>query len=237
MKMVRPAYTPDTGVRRRSAYPAPATQVANGSLADRVAVYTRHLILTGVLTPGTHIDQQAICDALGVSRSPIREALVVLGQEGLVDVNHHRGAFVAEITPDDIADHYELFGAVSGRAAAMAAELLTQTDLDDLAAVHQRFVTGDLAERSLANHQFHRIINKVAPTRTRWLLALLERSVPADYYEFSNGLYAEAAADHERIIEALNRRDPGAARRAMEHHLREGGRAATEALRRQNFWN
>ena len=97
------------------AYPAATGVSRRGSLADEVAVYIRHLVLTGVLRPGERVDQEAVSEALDVSRSPIREAVVVLGQEGLLTLSRNRGAFVADITPGDIAEHYELFGAVSGR--------------------------------------------------------------------------------------------------------------------------
>ena len=86
--------------------PAPARR-RRGVLADDVAVYVRDLILTGQLRPGTKIDQDAVGLALDVSRSPIREALVVLGQEGLVEVSPHRGAFVTRLSPDDIIDDLE----------------------------------------------------------------------------------------------------------------------------------
>ncbi len=218
------------------AYPAATGVSRRGSLADEVAVYIRHLVLTGVLRPGERVDQEAVSEALDVSRSPIREAVVVLGQEGLLTLSRNRGAFVADITPGDIAEHYELFGAVSGRAAALAAEQLSDAELQELAAIHERFEHGNHAEMSAANHDFHRLINRGAPRRTRWLLALLERSVPADYYEFSAGVYADAVVDHAAILGAIANRDPDGARRAMEHHLRQGGAAAAEALRRQGFW-
>jgi DNA-binding GntR family transcriptional regulator len=206
------------------------------SLADEVAVHLRRLILTGHLKPGERIDQEAISRALAVSRSPIREAIVVLGQEGLVKLNPNRGACVAEITPADITEHYEMFGAISGRAAALAADRLSDDELLDLAYAHREFAAGSPAQMSAANHRFHRVINSVAPQRTRWLLALLERAVPADYYEFSDGLYTESVADHQAILDALIARDSDAARWAMEHHLRQGGRAAVAALARQGFW-
>lgn len=222
---------------RPTTYPPTGRRGRRTSLADEVAEYLRHLILTGELRPGERIDQEAVSDALEVSRSPIREAVVVLGQEGLVTLNQNRGASVAEITPDDIADHYELFGAVSGRAAALAAEVLTGDEIDELTMIHRRFESGDPATMSVANHDFHRMINHRAPRRTRWLLALLERSVPADYYEFSAGLYADAVDDHAAILAAIAERDAEGARRAMEHHLRRGGAAATEALRQRGFWS
>ncbi len=92
-----------------------------GALADDVAAYIRELILTGQLKPGTRVDQDGIGEAMGVSRSPIREAIVVLGQEGLLEVLPRRGAIVAKLTRDDVIDHYELVGLVSGRAASIAA--------------------------------------------------------------------------------------------------------------------
>ena len=63
-----------------------------GGLSDEVVAYIRDLILTGALKPGTKIDQEAVSEALDVSRSPIREALVILGKEGLLDVTPRRGA-------------------------------------------------------------------------------------------------------------------------------------------------
>ena len=173
---------------------------------------------------------------MNVSRSPIREAIVVLAQEGLLVLSPNRGAFVADLTPDDIVEHYEVFGLLSGRIAAAAALELTEADLVELAAIHERFAVGDEHEMSTANHQFHRVINSVASRRTRWLLSLLERSVPARYYEFSGRYYDDAVADHQAILDAILARDADAARWAMERHLHEGGRAATKALASQGFW-
>lgn len=207
-----------------------------GGLADEVATYVRDLILTGALKPGMKIDQEAVGRALDVSRSPIREALVVLGQEGLLDVTPRRGAFVARLTPDDIIDHYELFGVVSGRAAAMAATALGDEQLAQLEMVHSRFVIGTDEDLSALNDDFHRIINAAAPRRTRWLLRHLVRSVPATYYEFTDGWNAQAVGHHGAILDAILDRDPEGARRAMEGHLHESGVAAADALRRRGFW-
>ncbi len=208
-----------------------------GSLSDEITAYIRDLILTGALKPGTKIDQDAVSRALDVSRSPIREALVVLGQEGLLDVTPRRGAFVAKLTPDDIVDHYELFGVVSGRAASFAAANLTDREIEALVAVHERFNAKAKEDLSALNHEFHRLINSAAPRRTRWLLRHLERSVPANYYEFADGWNARAVEHHAAIVEALQARDGEAARLAMEHHLHESGLAAAEALRAQGFWD
>ena len=207
-----------------------------GALADDVAVYVRDLILTGAIRPGAKIDQDELGRVLGVSRSPIREALVVLGKEGLVDITPRRGAYVAAISRDDIIDHYELFGAISGRAAAMAAELLSDDDLVELADVHASFDTAAPGQLSALNGAFHRVINRVAPRRTRWLIELLLQSVPANYFEFADGWNAQAVEHHGEILDALRSRDPERARHAMEAHLHAGGAAAVASLDQQGFW-
>ena len=207
-----------------------------GGLAEEVVLYVREQILTGALKPGTKIDQEALAAALDVSRSPIREALVILGQEGLLDLIPRRGAVVADLTPDDIIDHYELFGVVAGRAAAIAATTLNEEEIEQLRAIQYRFVDGTNDDLSALNWAFHRIINRTAPRRTRWLLRLLERSVPADYYEFTDGWDAQAVRHHAAILEAIVDREADEARRRMEYHLHESGVAAVAYLEKKGFW-
>lgn len=208
-----------------------------GSLADEVVTYVRDLILAGSLKPGTKIDQDAVGEALDVSRSPVREALVILGREGLVEVTPRRGASVADLSPDDIIDHYELFGVVSGRAAAVAAISLKDDEIAQLAAIHQRFGRDSGEDLSALNNAFHRVINSVAPRRTRWLLGHLVRSVPARYYEFIDGWDAQAVQHHAAILQAISERDPDGAREAMEEHLHQSGIAAAEFLQRHGYWD
>jgi len=180
-------HEPESGVLRTRAsdggnerYPirVPSSR-RRGSLAQEVVDYLRDLILTGTLRSGEKVDQEAVSVALGVSRSPIREALVVLSREGLIELTPRRGASVVRMTREDIVDHYALFGVVAGCAAAQAAESLDAERLAELRSVHERFIGQDVEHLQQLNHDFHRIINLAAPRRTRWLLGHLERSVPA----------------------------------------------------------
>jgi len=213
------------------------TRIARGALADEIAAHIRDQILSGELKPGQKIDQEKIADDLDVSRSPIREALVVLGQEGLLDITPRRGAFVARITREDVIDHYELFGLVAGRVAAMAAAEFDDRQRDQLADVHALFVSATGEEGSKRNHEFHELINSAAPRRTRWLLRHLERSIPARFFETTTGWKDEAVSGHQGIVDAILSRDGEAARLAMEHHLHEAGVAAADALEARGFWD
>jgi len=207
-----------------------------GGLAEDVAGYLRAKILSGEMKPGEKVDQDAIGEALGVSRSPVREGIIVLGQEGLLDVLPRRGAVVAKLTRDDVIDHYELFGLISGRVAAQAADELTDADLVELRMIHDRFVDAIGDEHEKLNDEFHRIINASASRRTRWLLRHLERSIPEGFYGITPGWGQTAVVGHDRVMAALEARDPRAARAAMEQHLHDAGVAAVHALEANGFW-
>ena len=208
-----------------------------GGLADVIVEHVRGRILRGEMRPGAKVDQEEIAEALDVSRSPIREALVVLGQEGLVELTPRRGAFVARICREDVIDHYELFGLVAGRAAALAAMELTAEQKSELADIHTRFVSADDADAPGLNHAFHELINAVAPDRTRWLLAHLERSIPVGFVEETPGWRDKAVAAHQVILDAIVNSDRGGARHAMESHLQEAGARAVETLESTGFWS
>jgi DNA-binding GntR family transcriptional regulator len=125
----------------------------------------------------------------------------------------------------------------------MAAETLKDEQIAELEAIHARFSQhrndGEAGGEDLSrlNFEFHRILNTVAPRRTRWLLRLLERSVPTDYYEFADGWNRRAIDQHAAILDAVIARDPDRARQAMEAHLRQSGLAAAEALQAKGFWD
>lgn len=212
------------------------SKVRRGGLAEEIVRHVRAQILSGELKPGQKIDQDAIADELDVSRSPVREALVILGQEGLVDVTPRRGAFVASITREDVIDHYEMFGLISGRVAAMAATTLTEPQLAELQEIHDRFSDSASDEHSKLNNEFHQLINTCAPRRTRWLLRHLERSIPSGFYGITPGWTHTAQNGHASIVQAILTRDPDAARNAMESHLHEAGVAAADALEDRGFW-
>ena len=121
--------------------PAPvrAGTLNHPSLKDTAAAYLREQILTGQLTPGTKVDQDEISVALGMSRLPVREALIELAQESLIDAVPRRGAFVARLERADIIDHYRIFGLIAGLAGAGPRTSLTD-DAARAAAPHPRVV-------------------------------------------------------------------------------------------------
>lgn len=208
------------------------------NLADEVATHLRSAILSGELKPGARVDQDAIAEELGVSRLPVREALISLDREGLVHTIPRKGSYVSRVDRADIADHYLIFGQVAGLAAARAVARLDDEGLEALLDLHQRMMSADsLVEQQRLNHEFHRTINRAAGSqRMMSMLQLLSRSLPMPYQDFPPEWLDEANRQHKDIVDAFRRRDTLAAQRAMEQHINASARHAIEVLERLDFF-
>ena len=205
------------------------------NLPVEVADRLRRDIFSGRLRPGERIDQDAEAAALGVSRVPIREALIALDREGLVDIVPRHGVFVWSFGPEDLADQYEVFGLVPGLAAERAAQNLTDDELANLRAVHAEMSVSRDGERlELLNERFHMIINRASGSRRlAWLVRFLSGSVPRGY---EAGGWQIANRHHATIIERLGARDAEGAGRAMRDHIRQSGEHALGVLAESGIW-
>lgn len=213
--------------------------VERPNLKDVVAHRLREMVFTGELRPGVKIDQERMATILGVSKLPVREALISLESEGLVESAPRRGSFVAPLTRDDVRDHYNIFGAVCGIAAERAAVTLTEPQLATLADLVDRMERSQFPEEQEAlNFQFHRRVNLAGGgRRLRSVIRLLSNSIPTRFFLFAPGWADEATHDHRRILAALEARQPEAARYAVEHHLRDSGDFAVKVLEQLDFWS
>lgn len=209
------------------------------NLADDAAGFIRAAIMSGDLRPGQRIDQDSVAETLGMSRLPVREALIGLAQEGLVDNLPRRGAFVARFSKEDVIDHYQLFGQVAGLAAARAVVRMSDEQVAELKDVNQRLIsTTDVGEQQKFNHEFHRRITIASESqRIISMVGLLSRSLPMPYEKLPPEWLADADQQHADIIDAFVRRDTLAAQRCMEQHIASSGRHAVEVLERLGFFS
>jgi DNA-binding GntR family transcriptional regulator len=213
--------------------------ISHPSLKDAAAAYLREQILTGKLKPGTKVDQDEISEALGMSRLPVREALIELAQESLIDAVPRRGAFVARLERADIIDHYRIFGLIAGLAGSRAASSLTDEQLAELRRTHEAFVAAtDPEDMAHWNHEFHKVINRAGGSRRlASVLGLLSRSLPVRYFEFVPQWAEISASHHARILEALEAHDAHEAQRLLEHHVAESGDLAVDILQEMGYWD
>jgi DNA-binding GntR family transcriptional regulator len=209
------------------------------NLKDVVADHIRSLIFSGQLRPNQKIDQDSIAEVLEVSKLPVREALILLEQEALVRGIPRRGVFVAPLTPDDVRDHYEIYGMVEGIAARRAATNLTDEQLSHLGNVTQQMRHDDLAERQeKLNFEFHRAVNIAGGTpKLLSVIQLLSKTMPARFFEIAGGWSEIAGDQHRTIMAALQARDGAAAEREMREHIVSGGEFTIEILRESGFWS
>ena len=211
------------------ALPGPAPQ-----LPDRIALVLRDRILSGELRPGTFLRMDRIAAELGVSHTPVREALQSLRAEDMVHAVPRRGFVVAELTRDDVADLFEVQADLTGRLAARAACRMSPADLDDLRTLAGRVsdlagsTPEDAAPAELeplvsAEHRLHAEINRVASSRKlAWLVGRSAHYLPAHFYSGSPAWRAGALRSHTELLDALGAADPEAARSAMRRHVLDG---------------
>jgi DNA-binding GntR family transcriptional regulator len=218
---------------------ARARAISHPSLKDTAAAYLREQILTGKLRPGTKVDQDEVSVALGMSRVPVREALIELAQESLIDAVPRRGAYVAVLDRTDVIDHYRIFGLIAGLAGSRAATALTDDQLAELRRINESFVAATEPEDKASwNHEFHKMINQAGGSRRlASVLRLLSRSLPVRYFEFVPQWAEISARHHERILSALEARDAHEAQRMLEHHVAESGNLAVDILQEMGYFD
>jgi DNA-binding GntR family transcriptional regulator len=174
-----------------------------------------------------------------MSRVPVREALIELAQESLIDAVPRRGAFVARLERADIIDHYRIFGLIAGLAASRAASSLSDEQLDELRRMQESFVAANgPEEEAYWNHEFHKTINLAGGSRRlASVLRLLSRSLPVRYFDFVPQWAQISARHHERILQALEAHDAHEAQRLMENHVAESGDLAVDILQEMGYWD
>jgi DNA-binding GntR family transcriptional regulator len=182
-------------------------------------LYIRRLIFEGELRPGERVPQDELAQDLGISRIPIREALIALESGGWVSIELHRGAFVTALDEQAVRDHYELYGLVYGFAAKRALARKAPGLEEELAKLADAFnETDDPDELERLAIDFHAAITGAARSpRINVVLRAMSGLVPGNFFEL-----VPAAIEGER-------RGLTAIARAMKR--RDGDRAATEYQR------
>src|SRR5262245_12518731 len=105
-------------------------------LHQQVGTRLRQLIVEGRLAPGAKINERALCEELQVSRTPFREAVKMLAAEGLVELLPNRGAAVARMSEQVVADTFEVIACLEGQSGELAAQRITDEELAELRALH-----------------------------------------------------------------------------------------------------
>jgi len=201
------------------------------ALYEEVAERLRARILDRSLEPGSWVDEMRLCAEFGISRTPLREALKVLAAEGLVTMKVRRGAYVTEMSAQDISQVYHLLGLLESDAAAQVAAHADEPARQALAQLHERLERHARQREAFfaANEEFHHALLQAAGNR--WAVQLvtdLRRVMKLNRHHslFKRGRLADSLAEHRALMQAIESRDAARARALMQQHFENGLDAA-----------
>lgn len=207
----------------------------NASRAELVYRALRTAIRDGEMAAGERLRETDIAEKLGVSRTPVREALQRLTAEGLLSVTAGRGVIITEFDKQQVLELYALREVLEGAASAFAAERASETDIETLRHLIEEEARGSNEGRSLAaaNRAFHAALCEAA--HNRYLTSAI--NALADSIDLmqgttiaAEGRRATAEAEHRAIVDAIERRDPATAERIARDHIREARRIRLRML-------
>jgi GntR family transcriptional regulator of gluconate operon len=207
-------------------------------LWEGVVAAMRRDIVLGELAPGAHLKEPLLAQRFGVSRLPVREAIVQLEREGLVRVEPRRGAFVVGIDDGDIADIYECRLLLEAQAVRRAAGRVSAPQVAALAApiaAMAASVDGDQTAVTAADMAFHRQLVLLAESRallSAWepLVPLIGTLMAHAHPDDLGPQLLRSVEEHRAIAEALGRHDAAAAEALLVDHLTQGEHLVVTAL-------
>ncbi|MCV7420838.1 GntR family transcriptional regulator [Mycobacterium yunnanensis] len=197
--------------------------------------------MSGALRPGSFIRLDETAAELGVSITPVREALRTLRGEGMVQLEPHRGHVVSPFTRDDIEDIFWLQAVIAGQLARSAAERITVEEIDELerlATTSADAITRrDTESVVAAEFAFHRAFNRASGRiKLAWFLLHASRYLPPHIYADDPQWGRVAVANRHELIAALRRRDVETVVRVTDDQFTDGARRLTARLDELGLW-
>src|ERR1700742_3132095 len=228
---------------------APVPDREDQSLHDEILARLRDHIVEGNIPDGGRVPERQLCEMLGISRTPLREALKVLASEGLVELLPNRGARVRQLSEHDLGELFDVMGGLEGLAGRLACENITDAEIAEIERLHYEMY-GFYLHRDMPGY-FH--VNQLIHQKI--VEASRNATLEASYANFAGRIrrvrysanfarkrerWGEAMREHETILDALRRRAGNELsdilfkhlrnkRTAAVEHLQTGGAAASEA--------
>ncbi|EHP44547.1 GntR family transcriptional regulator [Cupriavidus basilensis OR16] len=197
-------------------------------LHDTVVEHLRKFIVEGVLSPGMKLNERELCETLGISRTPLREAFKVLAAEGLIEISPNRGASVSRMTEAEVWETFELMSGLEAFSGELACERITPAELAEIKALHYSMlacrVQNDLPGYYSRNQEIHDRINEAARnTALRQTYQGINRRLKALRFRSNHQTdkWDRAVHDHEDMIKALEARDGKLLGAILKRHLLE----------------
>ena len=196
------------------------------TLHQEIVSRIRKMIQKGTLVRGQKVNEKDLCESMGVSRTPVREALRQLTSEGLIQLVPHKGAFVSQPCIEEISDLFEVMSVLEGTCARLAANHMKEKDLQKIEALHEEleahYQNRDHEAYLKTNHVFHvfiqeltgnRVLNDVINGLRQKILLYRQRQL------YQPERFDQSIKEHRSLLGAFRTRDPESAESSMKHHL------------------
>jgi len=193
----------------------------------QIADMLRDMIMTGKLKEGDKVNEGKLCETMGISKTPMREALRVLSVEGLIRLVPNRGAFVTKPEFEEIAEMFDVMSLLEGFCACRACERMTPRNFAHLEKLHAKleesFERHDQEEYIRINNQYHSFVQEIAGNRTlNQIVDGLRKKILLYRFQSLNlpDRFASSIREHRDLLEAFRQRDDSRADALMREHLK-----------------
>lgn len=204
-------------------------------LGEVVFDYLRDAIMNGDLKPGERLMESAIADQLGVSRTPVREAIRKLEKENFVTMVPRKGAYVSKLTTKDILDVLEVRRILEGFATQLATQRMSESEIRELRKCYEKFdkylEKNNIQGMIEKDREFHDLIFKASKNdKLIHLVVELHEQFHRFrlIYFYEQATYGDVQHWHNKILEGIEARDPQMAKEFAERHVAEIERAVVE---------
>ena len=200
-------------------------RLARRSSGDDAALLIRRMIFDGELRPGERVPQDDVAATLGISRIPVREALIALEREGWVTIELHRGAFVNALDARSVRDHYELFGLVYGFAARLA---ITRSGADLVGRLGELVAACDATDDAVAFGRYAAafqatVVDAARSPKVKVLLRAMSPLVPGDFFALVPDAMPVGRRGFSAVLRAFKRGDGDAVAEEFARAMRRIG--------------
>lgn len=194
----------------------------------QIADMLRDMIMTGALKEGDKINENRLCLDIGVSKTPLREALRVLSVEGLIELVPNRGAFVTQPEFSEIREMFDIMIILEGFCARTACEKMTRNDFSELEKIHvhleQMYAKEDQEGYIRINNQYHSFVQELAGNKSlNQIIDGLRKKILLYRFQSLNapGRMAESIQEHRLLLVVFRKRDSLKAETLMQKHLKK----------------
>lgn len=204
----------------------PIPKLERPRLHDTVVDQLRRLIVEGVLSPGIKLNERELCETLGISRTPLREALKALEVDGLIETIPNRGAFVRTMSERELRENFELMSGLEALSGELACLRITDREIAGIRELHYAMLAcrarNDLAGYYSRNQAIHDRLSEASGNQAlRDVYMAVNRRLQAARFRsnFQSAKWDHAIDDHEEMLKALDARDGKRLGAILRQHL------------------